>query len=79
MKIAVPSQPNELFADRSYVLGLMFRDVCVVVVRRLQVDRYIYQIRRENEPFIGGLRLFWEYALSPEWREGVFSFNTMRM
>ncbi len=57
----------------------MFRDVCVVVVRRLQVDRYIYQIRRENEPFIGGLRLFWEYALSPEWREGVFSFNTMRL
>ena len=55
------------------------RDVCVVVVRRLQVDRYSYQIRRENEPFIGGLRLFWEYALSPEWREGVFSFNTMRL
>ena len=55
------------------------RDVCVVVVRRLQVDRYLYQIRRENEPFIGGLRLFWEYALSPEWREGVFSFNTMRL
>ena len=54
-------------------------DIAVIPVRRLQVDRYIYQIRRENAPYIGSLRLFWEYALSPEWREGVFSFNTMRL
>jgi len=54
-------------------------DITVIPVRRLQVDRYIYQIRRENAPYIGTLRLFWEYALSPEWREGVFSFNTMRL
>ena len=54
-------------------------EIVSVQVRRLQVDRYIYQIRRENAPFIGGLRLFWQYALSPEWRTGVFSFNTMRL
>ena len=54
-------------------------DIAVIPVRRLQVDRYIYQIRRENAPYIGTLRLFWEYAFSPEWREGVFSFNTMRL
>jgi len=68
------------FVTRSLLAAdLTGRDVECVAVRRLQIDRYLYQIRRENAPFIGGLRLFWEYALSPEWREGVFSFNTMRV
>ena len=54
-------------------------EIAVVPVRNLHVDRYVYLLRRENAPYAGGLRLFWEYAMTPEWREGVFAFNTMRV
>lgn len=53
------------------------KNIVVVPVRRLQVDRYVYMIRRESTPFTGALRLFWQYALSPIWREKTFAFNTM--
>lgn len=34
---------------------------------------------RENSFFTGGMRLFWEYAMGTEWREHVFSYNTMML
>ena len=48
-----------------------------VPVKRLRVDRYLYLVRRENAPFTGGLRLFWEFALSMGWRENIFAYNTL--
>ncbi len=68
------------FVARSLVASALKNPgIAVVQVRRLQIDRYVYQIRRENAPFVGGLRLFWHFALSPHWREGIFTFNTMRL
>ena len=34
---------------------------------------------RESSSFTGGMRLFWEYAMGAEWREHVFSYNTMML
>lgn len=34
---------------------------------------------RESSSFTGGMRLFWEYAVGAEWREHVFSYNTMML
>ena len=34
---------------------------------------------RESSSFTGGMRLFWEYAVGAEWREHVFSDNTMML
>lgn len=54
-------------------------DIMIVPVRRLQVTRYVYMLRRESSSFTGGMRLFWEYAMGTEWREHVFSYNTMML
>ena len=34
---------------------------------------------RESSSVTGGMRLFWEYAMGAEWREHVFSYNTMML
>ena len=52
-------------------------DIAVLPVSRLKVERYVYMLRHKSSPFSGSLRLFWEYALGTEWRENVFSYNTM--
>ena len=55
------------------------KEIVEVPVKRFQVERYIYIVRRKSEPFIGGLRLFWEFAMGTSWRENVFSYNTLSL
>lgn len=53
------------------------KNIVHVRIKRFRVDRYLYLVRLRHTPFRGTLRLFWQFAMGYEWREGVFNYNTM--
>ena len=51
------------------------KGITAVPIKRLHVDRYLHLVRCKSTHFTGELRLFWDFALNPGWKEDIFSYD----
>jgi len=65
------------FVTRSVLSSNQYSSIKVLPVKHFQVTRYIYIVRKKETPFRDSVRLFWDYAMSAQWRENNYFYNTM--
>lgn len=66
------------FVTRSILASSQYNNsIKIIPVKRFQVTRHIFIVRKKNTPFQAGVRLFWDFALETHWRKKDFPYDTL--
>lgn len=65
------------FVTRSILASSQYNNsIKIFSVKRFQVDRYIFMVRKKAAPFPSGMHLFWDFVSGIAWRKKDFPYDS---